>query len=100
MPKQAEILSHLKVKSLANTKKTKSYTVGGATGLMLQVKYNPEKYTLAVSWILRIKINGKRRNIGLGGFKTLPLSRARKVAISVRQDVKLNELLGKTYYAN
>ena len=49
--------------------------VGGVSGLALQV--TP---TGARSWVLRIMIGGKRREMGLGGFPDVTLAGAREAA--------------------
>ncbi len=56
--------------------------VGGVAGLALQVTE-----TGAKSWILRIKIAGKRREIGLGAYtSTNGVAEARKKALEVRDN--------------
>lgn len=47
------------------------YAVGGVAGLSLQVMD-----TGARSWILRVMVGGKRRNIGLGGYPDVTLAGA------------------------
>jgi len=54
------------------------HAIGGVTGLYLQV------IPPARSWILRIKIGAKRRDIGLGGFPTVTLAKARDKARETR----------------
>ena len=34
------------------------------------------------AWFLRVTVNGKRRNIGVGGYPTVGLAEAREVAVS------------------
>lgn len=80
MPKRAKELSNLAVKRL--TKKG-LHAVGGVDGLHLQINENGAK-----SWILRIRVNNKRRDIGLGSFPTISLSEARENARRIRQDVR------------
>ena len=53
---------------------------GGGTGLFLRVDENGGRF-----WIQRIVIHGKRREIGLGGFPTVGLADARKVALANKQ---------------
>lgn len=60
----------------------KSYSVGGAKGLMLVVKP-----TGAKSWVLRTTVCGVRRDIGIGGYPKVPLSVARQLALKVIADV-------------
>ena len=39
------------------------------------------------SWIQRITINGKRRDVGLGGYPTVSLAQARRLAADNRRDI-------------
>lgn len=64
------------------TKLTKRGMYGDGGGLYLQVAKGGSK-----SWIQRIMVNGKRRNIGLGGYPLISLTEARKASIEVRRDV-------------
>lgn len=58
------------------------HAVGGVAGLLLQV--SP---TGARSWILRVWIGTKRRNIGLGGYPDVTLAQAREKARDMRAAV-------------
>lgn len=58
------------------------HAVGGVTGLHLQVKE-----TGARSWLLRIKIGDKRREIGLGGYPDVTLAQARDKAREARDRI-------------
>lgn len=58
------------------------HAVGGATGLHLQVSE-----TGARSWTLRIKIGDKRRDLGLGAFRDVPLAKAREKAREKREAI-------------
>lgn len=49
--------------------------VGGATGLHLKIEGD------ARSWILRVTIQGKRHDIGLGAYPAVTLATARKLAL-------------------
>jgi integrase len=69
-------LSVAKVK----TAKPGKHHDGGGTGLLLRVDENGGRF-----WIQRIVIQGKRREIGLGGFPTVGLADARKVAFANKQ---------------
>lgn len=71
MPK----LTALSVKA---TKKPGRYTDGG--GLMLYVQSSEAR-----SWVLRIQVNGKRRDIGLGSAETVSLADAREQAAEIRK---------------
>jgi len=57
--------------------------VGGVAGLALQVSQSGAR-----SWILRIKIGTKRRDLGLGGFPDVPLAQAKEKARQARGKVK------------
>ena len=39
-------------------------------------------------WVLRITVNGKRKDIGLGGYPTVSLSKARKDTLKMRAMAK------------
>lgn len=71
-------LTALKAKSL---KAAGRYSDG--RGLMLYVKDSGQK-----SWILRIQVNGKRRDFGLGSFDEVSLAEAREKADEMRKDVR------------
>ena len=72
---------------------------GRLTAAMVQAIREPGKYgdggTLyprvgpggSKSWIQRIMVNGKRRDIGLGGCSVVTLQEARKLAIDNRRRV-------------
>ncbi|GAO38600.1 putative recombinase [Sphingomonas changbaiensis NBRC 104936] len=70
-------LTALKVKSLSEPG---SYSDGD--GLMLVVRPSGSK-----NWIMRITIAGKRRDIGLGSYKTTTLADAREAADEMRRKV-------------
>ncbi|GHB24464.1 integrase [Pseudovibrio japonicus] len=53
--------------------------VGGVTGLALQILPSGGR-----SWILRVKIGEKRRDIGLGGYPDVSLAEARDKAREIR----------------
>ncbi len=57
--------------------------VGEVAGLALQVVPSGAR-----TWILRIQIGGKRRDMGLGGFPDVTLAKAREAARVARQKVK------------
>jgi integrase len=64
---------------LCRTAKTGRYSDGG--GLYLIVS-GPN----ARSWLFRWKVDGKRRELGLGSFRDVPLSMARELAAQARTD--------------
>src|SRR5688572_30371764 len=49
-------------------------------GLMLKVKPGGSK-----SWVVRVQVDGKRRDIGLGSAKTVSLAEARRAADELRR---------------
>jgi integrase len=73
MPIVARELSAVEVRRLAG--KSGYHAVGGVAGLMLAVQP-----TLSTSWVLRVRIGGKRRDMGLGSFPEISLARARERA--------------------
>lgn len=80
MPKKAKELSPLAVKRL--TRKG-LHAVGGVAGLHLQVNERGAR-----SWILRVRVGNKRRDIGLGGFPDVLLTEAREKARQTRSDIR------------
>lgn len=77
MPKVARELSPLEVKRLQHPGNGRNVTfaVGGVSGLLLQITPTGGR-----SWVLRIKVGGRRRNIGLGGYPDVTLAQARERA--------------------
>ncbi|CAN5286739.1 site-specific integrase [soil metagenome] len=64
----------------------KSGRHGDGHGLYLLVnstKADPEQYTK--SWVLRVQVNGRRRDIGLGSIAALSLAEAREKAAELRK---------------
>lgn len=59
------------------------HAVGGVDGLHLQVLPTGGR-----SWILRVTIAGKRREMGLGGYPDVPLTSARDKARQAKDKVK------------
>lgn len=57
--------------------------VGGVAGLALQINARGAR-----SWVLRIQVGDKRRDMGLGGFPDVPLAGAREAARAARAKVK------------
>jgi predicted DNA-binding transcriptional regulator AlpA len=57
--------------------------VGGVTGLGLNISASGAR-----SWILRVMVGGKRRDIGLGGFPTVLLGEAKVSARAARQKIR------------
>lgn len=95
MPKVTKELSDRAVRALTyRTNKTGKpikalYAVGGVSGLMLQCSAPVnDSETFARSWILRTVIGEKRKDIGLGGYPEISLSRAREMARNKKQMVR------------
>ncbi len=79
MPRIAKELGPLQVSRL---KEAGLHPVGGVAGLMLQV--SP---TATRSWLLRIKVGQKRREIGLGAYPGVGVALAREKAQQTRDEV-------------
>ena len=79
MPRIAKELGPLAVKGLTAAG---LHPVGGVAGLMLQVSPTGTR-----SWLLRVKVGDKRREIGLGAFPGVPLALAREKAQATRDDI-------------
>lgn len=76
MARKARELSALEVSRLTAPGR---HTVGGVAGLAMQVTD-----TGARSWILRVMVGGKRREMGLGGFPDVTLAGAKEAARTAR----------------
>ncbi|MCF1710277.1 integrase arm-type DNA-binding domain-containing protein [Tabrizicola sp. J26] len=85
MPKLAAELGPLDVKRLAHPggKGNAMVAVGGVAGLYMQLTPNGGK-----TWILRVQVGSKRRDIGLGGFPTVTLAQAREKAREARDRIE------------
>ncbi|MCL7940698.1 integrase arm-type DNA-binding domain-containing protein [Halomonas sp. ATCH28] len=79
MPKKARELSAIEVKRLTAPG---LFAVGGVAGLHLQVTKSGAR-----SWVLRVKVGAKRRDIGLGGYPDVPLTDARAKARAKREQI-------------
>lgn len=77
MPKKARELSALEVGRLTTPG---MYAVGGVAGLHLQVLPKGGR-----TWVLRVVVGDKRREIGLGGFPDVPLASARQKAREAKE---------------
>ena len=80
MPKKARELAPIEVQRLT---KPGMHTVGGVTGLYLQVLPSGAR-----SWVLRVTVAGKRRDMGLGGFPDVTLAQAREKAREARATIE------------
>lgn len=80
MARKAKELSALEIGRLV---KPGLHFVGGVAGLALQVTALGAR-----SWILRVMIGGKRREMGLGGFPDVTLAGAKESARAARVKIK------------
>ena len=85
MPKIAQELGPLDVKRLAHGggRGNAMVAVGGVNGLYLQLTSKGGK-----TWVLRMLVGSRRRDIGLGGFPTVTLAQARDKAREARDKVE------------
>jgi integrase len=72
MPKRARELT---ARMVAALKEEGRYAVGGVAGLQLRIEGHSR------SWVLRIAIGGKRRDLGLGPYPLISLAVARREAL-------------------
>lgn len=79
MPRIAKALSALEVGRLTTPG---YYFVGGVPGLLLQVSRSKSR-----SWLLRVIVGSKRREIGLGPYPGVSLALAREKAQAMRDEV-------------
>ncbi|MEI4196444.1 tyrosine-type recombinase/integrase [Roseovarius sp. E0-M6] len=84
MPRKAKELSAVDLRRVAHPGFGGNYNVavGGVDGLQLQV--TP---TGARSWLLRVTIKGKRRQIGLGSYPDVTLAQARERARGFKDQI-------------
>lgn len=84
MPRRAVLLTDKAVRQLSYNKEKnrKAYhSVGGADGLILQCQPPKDPSDpVPKSWIQRVRIEGKQRELGLGSYPTVSLAEARKRA--------------------
>lgn len=79
MPKKARALSALEV---GRIRAKGMHAVGGVGGLHLRVTPSGAR-----GWILRVRVGGKRRDIGLGGFPDVTLATARDKARAAHERI-------------
>lgn len=72
VPRKAKELSALEVRRLIQPGR---WSVGGSDGLALQVTPSGAR-----TWVLRVRVGGRQRELGLGGFPTVGLAEARERA--------------------
>ena len=80
MGRKAKELGPLAVSRLASPG---LHFVGGVAGLALQVNQRGAR-----SWVLRVQVGNKRRDMGLGGFPDVSLAGARDAAREARAKVR------------
>ena len=80
MGKKARELGALQVSRLTEPG---LHFVGGVAGLGMEIARRGSR-----SWVLRIRIGGRRRDMGLGGFPDVSLAGAREAARTARAKVK------------
>lgn len=86
MPKIAKELSAIQVKQL---NRVGWHAVGGVAGLLLQIRKPATTGAGAAtprSWILRLRVAGKRSPIGLGSYPQVSLAQARDMAKKLSLD--------------
>ena len=83
MPRKARELSPLEVRRLAQPGR---WSVGGVDGLALQVTGAGAR-----SWVLRLSLAGKQREMGLGSFPSVTLADAREKARAYRAQVQVGD---------
>lgn len=82
MPRKAKELSAIEVKRLPPG----NHAAGGVAGLTLQ-----HRETGARSWLLRVRISGKRHELGLGPYPEVSLAKAREAAADLAQRVRAGQ---------
>ena len=80
MPRKAKPLAAIEVSRLTEAG---YHAVGTVAGLNLWIKP-----TGARAWILRVRVGGKRREIGLGGYPDVPLAEAHRKAREKRAGIE------------
>jgi integrase len=80
VPRKAKELSPLEVRRLSQPGR---WSVGGVDGLALQVTESGAR-----SWVLRVTVAGKQREMGLGSFPSVPLAEVREKARAHRAKVE------------
>ena len=86
MPKLAKELSAIAVKRLV---KPGWHAVGGVPGLLLQVRPSvSSEAPLPRSWVLRVRVAGRRQVIGLGPYPQVSLAEAREAARKLVADAR------------
>lgn len=79
MPKKAKEIAPV---ALAKLRDAGMHAVGGVAGLYLQILPTGGR-----SWLLRVRIGSRRREIGLGGYPDVTLAQAREKARELRDQI-------------
>jgi integrase len=95
MPRKAKELPDAVIRKLRHGTNKKGelvkrpHAVGGVTGLCLQCMppVGDEKIG-SRQWILRTTIGSRRKEIGLGGYPSIPAKNAREAARALKEDIK------------
>ncbi|NVO29327.1 DUF4102 domain-containing protein [Donghicola sp. C2-DW-16] len=84
MAQRAKELSAIEVKRLEHSGagRNETFAVGGVSGLLLRITPTGGR-----SWVLRTTIGKKRREIGLGAFPDVKLSKAREKAREAKERI-------------
>ena len=85
MPRVSKELGALDVKRLEHPGRGRNVTfsVGGVSGLVLQITPNGGR-----TWLLRVLVGEKRREIGLGGYPGVTLAQARDRGREAREAIR------------
>lgn len=85
MPKVSKELSAIEVKRLQHPGRGRNvlFPVGGVSGLHLQITPNGGR-----TWLLRVQVGNKRREIGLGGYPDVTLATARDRAREAKDQIR------------
>lgn len=81
MPRITKELSNKDLKNI----QAGTHFVGGVGGLTLEVKPSESKdIRPASSWVLRVYVGSKRRNLGLGSYPEISIAEARRKALELK----------------
>lgn len=85
MPRVAKELTALDVKRLQHPGRggNATFSVGGVSGLLMQITPNGGR-----TWLLRVTVGEKRREIGLGGYPDVTLAQARERAREAKDKIR------------
>ena len=91
-------MANLTHNRIENLNEPGRYPDGLVAGLQLLAKLKVDQ-TLTLSWVQRIQVDGKRRDLGLGGYPDVGLATARERARENRQRVSRGEspISGRDY---